>query len=667
MQSFVDTWPQQVWPIIQKKYEELLEKRPAKQSDATGGHYGQRVYEFLQTKGGEVRNITCNLAYLDPVRNTFLQQDISVEAVERFALDLYVDTSPGTDSVPGDEATEGGTQNEDGASDAGPTLAETLLAAPKKAWKIPSKVPRGLEIPVAITSTATEPEKGKWRRLGLDVAVNATWLAMKWAIEEKNDEAVSALENLVLDWPFDFHLFAQDDEEDRNEQIFKFVVNLPARVERLRDFCGLDASNLMRITAQVRDLLQKKTLGGVLPTPRRVHEWMTEGENIHWGLYHAPSLRTVTSLLVNWDAVKNNKMAMLIMDRARQLFGRDNLFDWPTKISVLVAKTEKQQLAYVFEALFTHMQRKGVKDPVSVEELKCKGGTVQRLLWQRRYISTMLTEFPDMLKTTDGASVSKLLAVSQLLQSPSELFEKTEGQNRDPTWMNTLPNEALRMFAKHVVEVMQGFYMAELRGALSTTNAQKWNWERFLESERVKKRFTLDFKIAYDSIASKKSNQNDKADDKQAADEENKTDAKFLHNAEGNDGAVSVPLAVDACAKTPQNLLLFRKECEQFVSKELQARTVVLTQDGEHSELRAMVSSTRLYQNLAEVGARFVGFYDVKNAKLVDLWVGEALTQREPVLDEEKFKAPRGAVSVTDPVLRFRKKFPTSRGVHESL
>ena len=89
------------------------------------------------------------------------------------------------------------------------------------------------------------------------------------------------------------------------------------------------------------------------------------------------------------------------------------------------------------------------------------------------------------------------------------------------------------------------------------------------------------------------------------------------------------------------------------MAKELQARTVVLTQDGEHSELRAMVSSTRLYQNLSEVGARFVGFYDVKNAKLVDLFVGEALTQREPMLDEEKFKALRGAVSATDPVLRF--------------
>ena len=645
MESFLASWPQQVWPIIQQKYEELLAAKPVKQCEATGSNYGSRIYDILAKKG-EIRNVTCNLAYLNPVENTFLQKDISIQTVERVALDLYVDTSCGAASVPADDATEGDTQNEGGSSDISPNVAEVLLAAPKKAWKIPERVPRGFEIPVAITSTEAEPEKGTWRRLGLDVAVNATWLALKWAIEEKNDEAVSAIERLVLDWPFDFHLFPQEDEETRNEEIFKFIVNLPARVERLRDFCGLDASNLMRICAQVRELLQKKTMGRALPTSKQVHEWMTESENIQWGLYHAPSLRTVSNMLANWDAVKNNKTALQIMDKARQVFGRDNLFDWPTKIGVIVSKTENNQLAYVCEALFMHMRRKNSKDPVSVEELKSKGGTVQRLLWQRRYISKMVTEFPNMLQTTDAASVSKLRAVARLLQSPSELFEKTEGKNRDPTWLTTLPNEALRIFAKHVLDIMQGFYTPELKGALSSTN-KNWNWERFLESERVKKRFTLEFKIAYDSISGKKNNDNDDvvdAENEEALDEEKKTDAKFAEDAEVNDGAVSVPASSNVVAKTPQNLLLFRKECEQFVAKELQARTVVLTQDGEHSELHEAVSSTRLYQNLEEHGARFVGFYDVKNAKIVDLFVGEALTQREPLLDEDKFQALRGAV-----------------------
>ena len=68
-------------------------------------------------------------------------------------------------------------------------------------------MPRGYEIPIAITSTTAEPEKGKFRRLGLDVAVNATWLAMKWALDDGDGEAERALEELMLDWPFDFHLF----------------------------------------------------------------------------------------------------------------------------------------------------------------------------------------------------------------------------------------------------------------------------------------------------------------------------------------------------------------------------------------------------------------------------------------------------------------------------
>ena len=42
---------------------------------------------------------------------------------------------------------------------------------------------------------------------GLDVAVNGTWLAMKWALESADAAAIKALEDLILDWPFDFHLF----------------------------------------------------------------------------------------------------------------------------------------------------------------------------------------------------------------------------------------------------------------------------------------------------------------------------------------------------------------------------------------------------------------------------------------------------------------------------
>ena len=55
----------------------------------------------------------------------------------------------------------------------------------------------------------------------------------------------------MLDWPFDFHLF-EGTEEVVEEKIMKHIINLPASVERLRDFCGLDTGNLMRIAGQVQ-------------------------------------------------------------------------------------------------------------------------------------------------------------------------------------------------------------------------------------------------------------------------------------------------------------------------------------------------------------------------------------------------------------------------------
>jgi len=60
-------------------------------------------------------------------------------------------------------------------------------------------VPRGYNLPSAPTSAFLEPEKGKFQRLGLDVAVNGSWLALKWAVGEKKGEAVSALKNLNQD------------------------------------------------------------------------------------------------------------------------------------------------------------------------------------------------------------------------------------------------------------------------------------------------------------------------------------------------------------------------------------------------------------------------------------------------------------------------------------
>ena len=167
-----------------------------------------------------------------------------------------------------------------GEDEGGQHTAKVLLQSSKKAWKIPSRVPRGYEIQIAIVSAGTEPSKGNFRRLGLDVVVNATWLAMKWALESGDTVAEAALANLILDWPFDFILFEGSEPE---VQIMKHIINMPVATECLRDFCGLDQGNLMRIAGEVRNLIEAQTAGKV-PAAPDVYRWMVNPDNIRWGL-----------------------------------------------------------------------------------------------------------------------------------------------------------------------------------------------------------------------------------------------------------------------------------------------------------------------------------------------------------------------------------------------
>ena len=54
----------------------------------------------------------------------------------------------------------------------------------------------------------------------MDVVVNAVWLAYGWAKAERNDEVVSALRDLILDWPMDFVLIEGSTPEEVEQNIF---------------------------------------------------------------------------------------------------------------------------------------------------------------------------------------------------------------------------------------------------------------------------------------------------------------------------------------------------------------------------------------------------------------------------------------------------------------
>ena len=142
--------------------------------------------------------------------------------------------------------------------------------------------------------------------------------------------------------------------------------------------------------------------------------------------------------------------------------------------------------------------------------------------------------------------------------------------------------------------------------------------QKFHETERVRKNFFEEFTTAYNALVP------------EAA------------------AAVVASAAADEKPPEPQKpkkgekqalLAQFRDEAEKSVTAEIDARTVILTQDGTHQELSARLSSTRLYQNLTESSVRFMAFYDVKNAMLMERRSTETVVQREPIVDMVKFTA----------------------------
>ena len=96
-------------------------------------------------------------------------------------------------------------------------------------------------------------------------------------------------------------------------------------------------------------------------------------------------------------------------------------------------------MTFVVEALWTHMLRSGKGDPCGVEELK-----------KRKH---------DLLFKPELASAE----VRTLLDSPLAFYTKVEGPDRDATWVQTLPHEALRLFMRHAHSLLEGYYKSELR------------------------------------------------------------------------------------------------------------------------------------------------------------------------------------------------------------
>ena len=91
---------------------------------------------------------------------------------------------------------------------------------------------------------------------------------------------------------------------------------------------------------------------------------------------------------------------------------------------------------------------------------------ISDIVWVRTYFKALLRQYPAVIAVNagDGKATTNVAACKQYLESPLEFFSKTEGPSRDPTWIQSLPNEALRVLMKHALEMSSQTYVPEIRG-----------------------------------------------------------------------------------------------------------------------------------------------------------------------------------------------------------
>ena len=138
------------------------------------------------------------------------------------AVDMFCDPSAAVQAASAEDktATTATTSEDDAHGRAAKrSVFEIIMAGSKFPWRIPEAVERGLEIPICFTGAHSIPECGSFPRLGMDVVVNAVWLAYYWAKVQGDPEAVSALESLILDWPMDFVLIEGSTPEEVEQKI----------------------------------------------------------------------------------------------------------------------------------------------------------------------------------------------------------------------------------------------------------------------------------------------------------------------------------------------------------------------------------------------------------------------------------------------------------------
>ena len=590
-----DVWAEKVWPHIQADYESWSEQRPTKQdSGAVGAHYGSdKVFEMLkQTR--EARNITCNLTWLKKLSMSSLSEDLVYDVVEKYAVSVWCQPSAAAD--------------------------EKKRKFPRV--NMPSAVPRGLNIPVAVRSLGDALVKGEMQRNGLDVVVESVWLVLAWATQDGDNLQRERIRVLVLNWPFDFQYF--DDEEGA----FLAECGQMAAHETNREFMGMSGRNLVKVVMRTRELLREKTPAKTWPEPEDVSKYLTE--KVPWGALKPPSTRVVGDVTRIGTALREAPRAAVLCERAQVKFGRNTIFDDWSKMQIIDRKTHgPEQLSYVMEGLYSTMLRENQSDPASQAELKSKTGPIQVWLWNLTYTKSMEQKHPEMFGTTESKSCQVTAGVvgkfQRLVRSPLAMYEEWAAPGAEKGWASGSPTAALTEWTHHVADLYAGVYNATIRGSLWSLSLQQLTPEKLHESEKVKIKFAVPFAealkktiVAATSVAA--------------------VAAATGEPASSGLGSGEAPAGAQEAAATKEEAAeKLKEDTEAHVRDRRKTLFGTIARAPTHQQLRDNVAATELFKSLDNGRSRFVGFYDVKNAKLARIYSSQSWNQREPALDREDF------------------------------
>ena len=161
--SYSEAFTKDIWPTIEQDYGRLKQEKPVSCKDKadppTGCAY-KDVFKSIKAqsekKAMEVRHVSCNLAWVDPSKNMLADRYFASDGGEFRAGHLL-----GPPASPQDDA-------DTPAVAAKVPLVGSSLPATEPVWNIPDRVPKFYSIPIALTSAENEPEKGSFRRLGMD-------------------------------------------------------------------------------------------------------------------------------------------------------------------------------------------------------------------------------------------------------------------------------------------------------------------------------------------------------------------------------------------------------------------------------------------------------------------------------------------------------------------